>query len=171
MRLRSAGTLAGLAGAASILAALAASGSAQSTDRRMANAAVDSGRGGKGDRLVEPSRRQPSRVTSVELVGLSQTTVILRDRDGTVVYRSDPVTNTTLVGKDADIPTVTVKETADSAPQRQPVRRIESKEQPERQPKRAMPVGCEGVVSILVDQDSRRVPGLCLAQAEVSQRS
>jgi hypothetical protein len=164
MKLQSAGTVAGLTGAALILATFVASGAAQSTDRQMANAAVELDRSGKGHRLpAEPSARQPSRVTAVELVGLSQTTVILRDRDGTVIYRSDPVTNTTLVGKDVDFPTVTIKEAADSTAQRQPARRMESKEQPATQPKRPMPVGCEGVVSILVDQDSRRVPGLCLS--------
>jgi hypothetical protein len=164
MKLQSTGTVAGLAGAALILATIVASGSAQSTDRRATSAAADLDPSGKGHRLpAEPSARHPSRVTAVELVGLSQTTVILRDRDGTIVYRSDPVTNTTLVGKDADIPTVTIKESADSTAQRQPARRMESKEQPNTQPKRPMPVGCEGVVSVLVDQDSRRVPGLCLS--------
>ena len=164
MKLQFTGTVAGLAGAALVLATFVASGSAQSTDRRVSSAATEMDRGGKGHRLpARPITREPSRIMAVELVGLSGTTVILRDRDGTVVYRSDPVTNTTLVGKDADIPSVTVKEAADSTVQRQPARRMETKEQPATQPKRPMPVGCEGVVSVLVDQDSRRIPGLCLS--------
>ena len=170
--IKSAGTLTGIVGAALLLANLVVSGSAQSTDRPSVRAAAVGGGAVKGDLLAtEGSRRPATRVTTVELVGLSQTTVILRDRDGGIVYRSDPVTNTTLVAKGADIPTVTVKNAADSTAQRQPVRRIESNEQPDRQPKRAMPVGCEGVVSILVNQDSRRVPGLCLAQAELRRES
>lgn len=171
MMFRSVGTFAGLAGVSLVLASFVVSGTAQGTDARVAVASAGLERSGKGDRgLVATPARAASRVTSVELVGVTNTTVILRDREGTVVFQSDPVTNTTLVGKDVDIPTVTVKEVADSATQPQPARRRETREEPARSPKRAMPVGCEGVVSVLVSGDSRRVPGLCLAQAEVGRQ-
>ena len=69
----------------------------------------------KGDRspIVQPIPR-PTAVSSIELVGVSQTTVILRDRFGQVLYRSDPLTNTTVASKDADIPSITVKEAPQS---------------------------------------------------------
>ena len=173
---RSVGTFAGLAGVSLVLASFVVPESAQGTDGRIAAASAGVDRGVKGDRApVAPAVRPTTRVTSVELVGVTNTTVILRDRDGTMVFRSDPVTNTTLVGKDVEIPTVTVKETADSAAQPsaaqpQPARRKETKEEPTVAPKRSLPVGCEGVVSVLVSGDSRRVPGLCLASADLGRQ-
>lgn len=118
----------------------------------------------KADRAAaaQPSPR-PAAVSSVELVGVSQTTVILRDRFGQILYRSDPLTNTTLASKNADIPSITVKETPQSptatrsAPER--------KEGLEDKGRRSIPAGCEGVVSPLVNHELRRVPSLCLAMA------
>lgn len=169
---RSVGTFAGLAGVSLVLASFVVSGSAQGTDARLAAASTGLDRSGKSDRAPTAQASRPaSRVTSVELVGVTNTTVILRDRDGTIVFRSDPLTNTTLVGKDVDIPTVTVKEAAGAAAQPRPVLQRQSKEEPAAGPKRALPVGCEGVVSVLVSGDSRRVPGLCLAEAGTLQAS
>ena len=105
-------------------------------------------------------------VTSVELVGLSETTVILKDRSGHVLYRSDPQTNTTVVARDADIPvlTVTVKEKDDSSVVPEPVKRIETKD-PAAPRGRKLPIGCESMVSTLAQSDLPRTPSLCLAQA------
>lgn len=114
----------------------------------------------KSDRPM-PARpaQDVSAVSSVELVGVTNTTVILRDRMGNVLYRSDALTNTTVVSKNADIPTVTVKQAADSPVVQKPApaKQIESKEE------RKGRTGCEGVVSALANPDLGRVPGLCLA--------
>src|SRR5689334_4862571 len=120
----------------------------------------------KADRLAtaKPSPT-PAVVSSVELVGVSQATVILRDRFGQVLYRSDPLTNTTLASKDADIPSVTVKETSRSPTVTRPAPAPERREGLEKG-KRGIPVGCEAVVSPLVNHELRRVPSLCLAMAE-----
>jgi hypothetical protein len=121
----------------------------------------------KGDRspIVQPILR-PTAVSSIELVGVSQTTVILRDRFGQVLYRSDPLTNTTVASKDADIPSITVKEAPQSPTVTRSAPERERKEGLEDKGKRSIPAGCEGVVSPLVNHELRRVPSLCLALAE-----
>ena len=49
-------------------------------------------------------------VTHVELIGPKGTVVEFRDPKGQLVYRSDPVTNTTMVAKNTVIPSFTVLE-------------------------------------------------------------
>ncbi|MDR3496836.1 MAG: hypothetical protein P4L82_19750 [Ancalomicrobiaceae bacterium] len=74
----------------------------------------------RGDRLaaaVKPpiaySDIDPASVVShVELIGPKGAVVEFRDPSGKLVYRSDPVTNTTIVAKNAIIPSFTVKEKA-----------------------------------------------------------
>ncbi|MDR3374375.1 MAG: hypothetical protein P4L98_11665 [Ancalomicrobiaceae bacterium] len=51
-------------------------------------------------------------VSHVELIGPKGTIVEFRDPAGKLVYRSDPVTNTTIVAKNTVIPSFTVKEKA-----------------------------------------------------------
>src|SRR5688500_15951549 len=47
----------------------------------------------KGDRMMTPvPSANPTAVSIVERVGVAQATVILRDRDGKVLYKSDPHT-------------------------------------------------------------------------------
>jgi len=55
----------------------------------------------------------PSTVVShVELIGPRGTVVEFRDPGGRLVFRSDPVTNTTMVAKNTSIPSFTVLEHA-----------------------------------------------------------
>ena len=123
----------------------------------------------KADRSASsrPTPR-PAAVSSVEVVGVSETTLILRDRLGNVLYRSDPLTNTTLVSKDADIPSITVKEAIRSPTvTRQAPPAPDAREGMDKNKgKRSVPAGCEGIVSSLVDHEIRRVPSLCLALAD-----
>jgi hypothetical protein len=51
-------------------------------------------------------------VSHVELIGPKGTIVEFRDPQGRLVYRSDPVTNTTMVAKNTIIPSFTVVERA-----------------------------------------------------------
>ncbi len=115
--------------------------------------------------MAQPSPR-PTAVSSIELVGVSQTTVVLRDRLGQVLYRSDPLTSTTMASKNADIPSITMEETPQSPIITRSVPVPESKEGLENKGKRSIPAGCEAVVSPLVSHELRRVPSLCLALTE-----
>jgi hypothetical protein len=137
---------------------------------------------GKGDRLGVPRAepRERAAVSIVEVVGLTQATVILRDRDGTILYRSDPLSNTTLIAKGADIPIVTLKEApaAPAGPQAPEPAAVQS-QSPKREgqdtpgtgARRARTIGCEAAVSPLVRGEAARVPGRCLAQASTSAAS
>jgi hypothetical protein len=129
----------------------------------------------KGDRLpVLPGGSRRSTVSTIEVLGASDVTIVFKDRDGLVLFRSDPLANSTLVAKDVDLPVITLKEepAASTAPvvqQPQPTR--EGSEPPPTQPRRPKQIGCEPPVSGLARSDASRVPGLCLAALAPSARS
>lgn len=110
----------------------------------------------KGDR-TEAARPAASlaQPATVEVVGVGAANVILRDGSGTILYRSDRVANTTLVAKDADLPSITVKQDGVAAVVQRPVAGADEGE-------KRLKVGCEGVVSPLVSHEARRRTGRCL---------
>jgi hypothetical protein len=128
----------------------------------------------KGDRLV-PTGPQTERVQAaiVEVVGVSEPTVILRARDGAVLYRSDPLSGTTSVSKGADLPVVTVKERPDGpvayhGPTREtpvsqtPTGAREGSETPAPKERKSRTVGCEAALSSLVKGAGVSLPSRCL---------
>lgn len=120
----------------------------------------------KGDRLAKPlPADDPMTVSIVELVGISGATVILRDRNGEVLYRSDPRMGATTISKDVALPVITLREGAGSPAVQHPASRQEGNEVPPqgRQEKRRNPVGCMGDVSPLAKASAGRQPSLCLA--------
>jgi hypothetical protein len=69
----------------------------------------------KGDRLALPRHATSSPdIATVELVGLRQTAIVYRDRDGRELFRTDPLRNVTVVSKGLVLPSVTVRERGDS---------------------------------------------------------
>jgi hypothetical protein len=84
------------------------------------SASIDRGLAQRSDRLsaaVKPPIAygdiDPASVVShVELIGPKGTVVEFRDPKGRLVYRSDPVSNTTMVAKNTIIPSFTVLERA-----------------------------------------------------------
>jgi hypothetical protein len=120
---------------------------------------------------LAPTRAAPRQTAAtVEVVGLDGAVVILRSRDGAVLYRADATAGTTLVVRNADLPTVTLRqregETVTSqdptAPPAQPA------SSPANAPPAALPppvTGCEGAVSALANRTLARKPSLCLADA------
>jgi len=121
----------------------------------------------KGDRISAPVPARKPAVSIVELVGLSNATVILRDHDGKVLYKSDPRTGITTFARDTELPVVTVKEEERAPVAQRPVRRQEGSETPqERRPKTRNPVGCMGDVSPLAKASGNRMPSLCLVSLE-----
>jgi hypothetical protein len=122
----------------------------------------------KGDRLpVAPASSPPRAVTTVEVVGLSEATIVFKDRDGQVLFRSDPLTSTTVVARNVDIPVVTLRvEPAPPPPipvVRKPEPPREGGDSPVTQPRPPKQIGCEAPVSALARSDAGRIPGLCLA--------
>jgi len=158
-------TLTGMAGMAVLLASFAPAAVGGHPSAQVAPAASVEIR--KGDRITPPvAAKNRASVSSVELVGVSNATVILRDRSGAVLFRSDPLTNTTLVTKDADLPVVTLKEERTSPVVRHPILSREGSEAPQPPQGRTTMPGCEASLSPLAKSGASRVPGLCLVELE-----
>ena len=65
----------------------------------------------KGDRLAPPAASGRKVVVSaVEVVGAHRTSIVSRDRDGHVLFRSDPLRHVTLAVKNALLPQVTIRD-------------------------------------------------------------
>src|SRR3981189_2334814 len=76
----------------------------------------------KGDRMSLPGLRRSDEntVTTVEVIGLRDASVIYRDRDGRILFQTDPLSNVTIVAKDVVMPELTVRETLPTTPARLP---------------------------------------------------
>jgi hypothetical protein len=160
--LNTAAIVIGFTGAAFLIGSLAPA--ALESRERPTTTAISS----KGDRLPVAATGSPPRtVTTIEVVGLSGATIVFKDRDGQVLFRSDPLTGTTVVAKDLDVPVVTLKiEPALPTPVpvvRQPEPPREGGDSPVTQPRSRKQIGCEAPVSALAKSDAGRIPGLCLA--------
>jgi hypothetical protein len=162
--------LIGLAGAAVIVTTLAPGDLASSvlapgalrTEPARAAPGPEVRKAQKSDRLATVAGAQSRvAVVTIELVGTSRASVVLRDQGGRVLYKSDPASGTTVVAKDVDLPVVTLKE-RDREPVVEPPAQRQSNEPPSPKARNTNPAGCEGAVSSLVRSD-HRVPGLCLA--------
>jgi hypothetical protein len=72
----------------------------------------------KGDRLAvpRPQRGDQGSVTTVEVVGIHDASVIYRDRDGRILFQTEPVSNRTIVSKGVELPQLTLRETSRSKP-------------------------------------------------------
>jgi len=71
----------------------------------------------KSDRLttVKAGRGEARTISAVEVVGIRDAAIIYRDRDGRVLYQSDPLSNATLITKGVVLPEVTVRDNANTA--------------------------------------------------------
>ncbi len=115
------------------------------------------GRSGKGDRLVSPRRENSrTRIGAVEIVGLRDTAIVYRDRKGSILFRNDPLTSTTIVAKNVDLPEVTVRDTDGITVRPAPVGPPLRVERPR------LPVGCDAAFGPLADPSLRVLTGRCL---------
>ena len=116
----------------------------------------------KGDRMFLSGLRRSDEniVTTVEVIGLRDASVIYRDRDGRVLFQTDPLSNVTIVAKGVVMPELTVRETMRSTPAR-----IEVPAALQAPP---IPVGCDPVVSAIAEpglsRHLARVTGHCVSQ-------
>lgn len=130
-----------------------------------AGSAID--RAHKADRLlpVRPAAGKKPAITAVEVVGLRDTAIVYRDREGRVLFRTDPLSNATLVAKDVVLPEITIRDSGRSAVDPVPV------EVPVRAPERAkLPPGCDPAFSPLTLPALSRMPSRCIAANEVPAR-
>jgi hypothetical protein len=116
-------------------------------------------RSAKGNRLVAP-RREDSRsgIAAVEIVGLRDTAIVYRDREGRLLFRNDPATNTTVVAKNVVLPEVTVRDHNGGAVRPTPV----GIEVPQNTRPPKLPMGCDPAFGPLADPSVRVLTGRCL---------
>jgi hypothetical protein len=113
----------------------------------------------KGDRLaLPPDYRQAKRpVRTVEVIGVHDAAIVYRDRDGQVLFRTDPVSNVTVISRGFVVPQLTLRDT----PQSQPTPMVAPHDR-DASPA-AMLVGCEPVASPIVEPGLARIVGRCLS--------
>jgi hypothetical protein len=118
----------------------------------------------KGDRMSLSGLRRSDEniVTTVEVVGIRDASVIYRDRDGRILFQTDPPSNVTIVAKGVVMPELTMRETMRSTPARIEV--------PAGLRAPRIPVGCDPVVSAIAEPGLSRhlagVTGHCVSQRE-----
>ena len=114
----------------------------------------------KGDRLqARPVSEAGRAIASVEVVGIDNVAVVYRDRKGNVLFRTDPLSNMTIVAKGVSLPEVTVRESERVPAQQLPVKRIHEAPLPSSE----LPVGCESAVSVAADHVLARTPSRCVS--------
>jgi hypothetical protein len=94
----------------------------------------------------------------VEVVGLRDAAIIYRDRDGTVLYRTDPISNVTVVSKNLTLPEVTIKETPRTSVQRVPA------VAPTTLQERKHKVGCDPAFSPVASPSLSNLTGRCMVE-------
>jgi hypothetical protein len=133
--------------------------------------AIQGERSRKGDRMAAPRDGGPhASIATVEVVGLRDAAIVYRDREGRELYRTDPVSNVTVVSKGLLLPEVTVKQHANSSVKPVPV---EVRDQPRERkapasPQRKIPIGCEPAFSPVAQPSMAHHMGRCIAEIEGS---
>jgi hypothetical protein len=126
-----------------------------------ASAAAGINRARKGDRLhdgiVSPAPAKS--IAFIEVVGVNDAAVVYRDRDGRLLFQTDPVANATIITKGIVVPEVTIKGSAtnDAKPAT-----LEEPRKPKEKIKRPLPDGCESSFSPIADRALATIPGRCI---------
>ncbi|WP_046863777.1 hypothetical protein [Microvirga massiliensis] len=113
----------------------------------------------RGDRLAAPKIAAREPVASTEIRSLSGGQIILRARDGRLLYMSDPMTGITRVARGAEIPQIVLKPSGGPTTppnDSEPANRTDPRRAP-------MPIGCERSISPLASPEAPRIARLCLA--------
>lgn len=108
----------------------------------------------KADRITVPHVGDENAVATVEVVGIHDTAIVYRDREGRVLFETDPLRNVTIVSKGSVLPQLTVRETSRSKPAR-----IE----PPREIRPPIPVGCEPLASPIAQPNLAHLTGRCVS--------
>ncbi len=111
-------------------------------------------------------------IATIEVVGLREPAIIYRARDGRELFRTDPVSNVTIVSKGLLLPEVTVRERGGAAvkpaPAEPPREQVNDRKRSPSSPR--MPVGCEPLFSPLTAPSMAQQSGRCMAEAEAATR-
>lgn len=119
-------------------------------------------RSGKGDKLpVNASAQTRNEIKSVEVIGLRNAAIVYRDRDGNVLFRTDPIDNMTVVTKNVDLPEVTIRENSGVQVERVPV---------EEAGPSAPPHGCESAFARPAPETLTRTANRCVTELKPSNK-
>ena len=154
-----------------------------SAGAKVAATSVDRTRKSDRQTAAQTARGEPRTISAVEVVGIRDAAIIYRDRDGRVLYQSDPLSNATLVTKGVVLPEVTVRDTAGSAV-RSVTTNVPAKAKPaqptvdsrdQRQPAGAapqnnerrprIPEGCDAAASPIAAPQLSHILSKCLVEA------
>jgi hypothetical protein len=117
-------------------------------------------RAAKADRLSFPPsyRRNESAVSTVEAIGIRDASIIYRARDGRVLFRTDPVSNVTLISKGFALPQLTVREMSHS--KSIPI------DVPRDLKALRVPIGCDPMASPVAQPELAHLTGRCVTQRD-----
>jgi hypothetical protein len=111
----------------------------------------------KGDRLASRTLvRRKAVIAAIEVGGVHHTVVVYRDRDGRVLFKSDPLTDMTVVAKDVVLPQVTIHDNQNTNVAPVTIPDSASKPAP-------LAAGCDSAVSPLAAPLLARLPSRCIA--------
>ena len=124
----------------------------------------------KSDRAVMlPASATPVEVTTVEVVGLRDAAIVYRDRAGRELFRTDPVSNVTVITKGVMLPKVTVRQNSGAVVRPMPIEvpREQAREQKAPTPGPAkLPFACEPSFSPVAQPSMAHHTGRCMADAQ-----
>ena len=124
----------------------------------------------KGDRsAILAATAASEEIATIEVVGLREPAIIYRARDGRELFRTDPVSNVTIISKGLLLPEVTVRERGGAAVKTAPIEppREQANDRKPLPASLRVPVGCEPLFSPLTLHPSvTQQTGRCMAKAE-----
>lgn len=132
-------------------------------------------RGAKADALAanKASIQAPNRISVIEVIGVSDAAVVYRDRSGQLLFKTDPLSNVTVISKNTVLPEVTVRETEANEVLPVPVeqfknqgaiRELPNPVTPSRSGK--IPEGCESAFSTFLVPSQANKAGRCLSSLD-----
>lgn len=129
----------------------------------------------KGDKLPvnDSATQKPTKISVIEVIGVSDAAVVYRDRSGQMLFKTDPMSNVTVVAKNSLLPEITVRETeADEVmpvPVEFPQKPAAVRELPGSAPSsstKRMTEGCESAFSSFLVPSQSKVARRCVSSIE-----
>ena len=151
----SGGTAVGLACAALAIVILGDKLAAASVQpQNTADFAVN--RDNKTDALPVPAAPQTrAEIKSVEVVGVRGASIVYRDRNGNILFQTDPLANVTVVSKNVELPEVTIRESETTKVERIPASEAD---------RSAKPHGCESEFARPAPEALTRMSSRCVTE-------
>lgn len=127
-----------------------------------AEAVFSVNRESKMDALPVPNTPQTrAEIKSVEVVGVRGASIVYRDRNGNILFQTDPLANVTVVTKNVELPEVTIREAETTRVERVPADKAD---------RTAPPQGCESEFARPSPEALTRTSSRCLTNLRDTSR-